>query len=134
MLNFELNARLKEDTFFVGDLPLSQILLMNDSRYPWVILVPRLADITEIHQLSAKDQQQLLHESSAISQFILENFAVTKMNVAVLGNVVSQLHLHHIGRNKDDPAWPGPVWGHSPAVPYKQADADKVIKLFKQLL
>jgi len=134
MVNFELNARLKADTFFVGDLPLSQMLLMNDSRYPWVILVPRRADITEIHQLSDEDQPQLLHESSAVSQFILENFPVTKMNVAVLGNMVPQLHMHHIGRNENDPAWPGPVWGHSPAVPYEQANADKVIELIQQLL
>jgi len=134
MVNFELNSRLKEDTFFVGNLPLSQMLLMNDSRYPWVILVPRLDDITEIHQLSNEDQQQLLYESSAVSELILDKFPATKMNVAVLGNIVPQLHLHHIGRKAKDPAWPGPVWGHSPAVPYEQADADKVIKLFQQIL
>ena len=129
---FELNPQLEADTFLIGDLPLSRMLLMNDCRYPWVILVPRVEGVTEIHQLSEPDQQQLLKESGQLSRFILENFPVSKMNVAVLGNIVPQLHMHHVGRHADDPAWPGPVWGHSPARAYTDAEAEQMLSLLKK--
>lgn len=133
-MHFTIHPKLAADTYLIGELPLSSVLLMNDARYPWVILVPRVPDATEIHMLSESDQQQLIKESSSLSEFILEHFPVTKMNVAVLGNIVPQLHVHHIGRNEKDPAWPGPVWGHSPALPYAKAEAEKTIKLFQKLL
>ena len=129
---FELNPQLEADTFLIGDLPLSRMLLMNDCRYPWVILVPRVEGVTEIHQLSEPDQQQLLKESGQLSRFILENFPVSKMNVAVLGNIVPQLHMHHVGRHADDPAWPGPVWGHSPARAYADSEAEQVMAGLKK--
>jgi diadenosine tetraphosphate (Ap4A) HIT family hydrolase len=106
---FTLHNKLEADTFLIGDLPLSRMLLMNDSRYPWVILVPRIDNMTEIHQLNESDRQQLMKESCQVAEFILENFPVSKMNVGVLGNIVPQLHMHHIGRSENDPAWPGPV-------------------------
>ena len=134
MTEFELNARLQADTLLIGDMPLSRMLLMNDSRYPWVLLVPRIPNATEIHDLSESDQQQLLKESSMLSKFMLEQFEATKMNVAVLGNIVPQLHVHHIARNENDPAWPGPVWGHSPAVHYKKSETERLITLFQDLL
>ena len=134
MNDFRLNSRLQADTLSVGDQPLSRMLLMNDARYPWAILVPRITGATEIHHLSERDRQQLMIESCELSEFITQNFPVTKMNVAVLGNIVPQLHMHHIGRNETDPAWPGPVWGHSPAVSYEKQEAEKLIKLFQQLL
>lgn len=133
MDTFELNDRLRADTLFVGDLPLSRLLLMNDARYPWIILVPRLVDITEIHQLSRSDRQQLMQESCDVAEFIAGHFAVKKMNVAVLGNIVPQLHMHHIGRQENDPAWPGPVWGHSPAIAYSEQEAGRVIDLIKSV-
>lgn len=131
---FELHSRLVADTFEIGDLPLSRALLLNDSRYPWVILVPRLNDVTEIHQLKETDRQQLMAESCRVSEFMVEHFSIQKMNVAVLGNIVPQLHMHHIGRNENDPAWPGPVWGHSDAVPYSQAELEKMIQQLKGLI
>ena len=134
MTQFELNARLQADTFLIGDMALSRMLLMNDSRYLWVILVPKVANVTEIHDLSEPDQQQLLKESSRLSKFMKEQFQASKMNVAVLGNIVPQLHVHHIARNAKDPAWPGPVWGHSPAVSYEKPEAERLVRLFQQLL
>lgn len=131
MSEFALNEKLEADTWLICDLPLSRMLLMNDSRYPWIILVPRVEGLTEIHQLAEDDQRQLLKESNRVSKFILESFPVFKMNVGVLGNIVSQLHVHHIGRNEKDPAWPGPVWGHSPAVAYTDDEARQVVKLLK---
>lgn len=102
----------------MGDFPLSRLLLMNDSRYPWFILVPRRPGITEIFQLGETDQQQLQRESVALGQGIMSVFGGDKLNVAALGNLVSQLHIHHIVRYRDDATWPGPVWGVGIAVPY----------------
>lgn len=131
---FELNPRLEADTFLIGDLPLSRLLLMNDSRYPWIILVPRINDITEIHHLNEVDRQQLMKESCLVAEFIENNFSIDKMNVGVLGNIVPQLHMHHIGRSEQDPAWPGPVWGHSSATPYTEEQAEKQIPIFRKIL
>jgi len=104
MSQFNLHPRLQADAFLIGDLPLSRILLMNDSRYPWIILVPRINEVTEVHHLNEPDRQQLLTESCQVAEFIENNFSVDKMNVGVLGNIVPQLHMHHIGRRKTDPA------------------------------
>jgi len=133
MSDFELDERLFADTIPVGDLPLSRLLLMNDARYPWVILVPRVVGKTEIHHLAEVDRQQLMSESCLVAEFILDNFAVSKMNVGALGNIVSQLHLHHVGRQQNDPAWPGPVWGHSAAQAYTTAQQADMVNLLQQL-
>jgi diadenosine tetraphosphate (Ap4A) HIT family hydrolase len=119
---FELDPRLAADTTVLGDFALSRVLLMNDSRYPWVILVPRQANLAEIYQLSKTDQQQLLKESSFVAEAMANNFSADKMNVAALGNVVKQLHIHHVARFNADESWPAPVWGRGQAVPYA-ADA-----------
>ena len=108
---FELNHRLAEDCFQIGNFPLCRLLMMNDSNYPWFILVPRVADITEVYQLSPADQAQLAIESSVLSKTLSSMFEADKMNIAALGNVVSQLHIHHIVRYKNDLVWPDPVWG-----------------------
>jgi len=134
MSQFSLHARLEADTFLIGDLPLSRVLLMNDSRYPWIVLVPRVDGTTEIHHLDENDRQQLMKESCLVAEFMEKNFAIDKMNVGVLGNIVPQLHMHHIGRRKNDPAWPGPVWGHSAAVPYSQEQVDSLLPLFRKLI
>lgn len=115
---FELHPRLAADTFVLGDFPLCRLLLMNDAQYPWFVLVPRRNDIGEIYQLGDADQAQLLRESVLLSRTLMEVFEGHKLNVAALGNVVPQLHLHHIVRFRDDPAWPAPVWNRLPPQPY----------------
>ena len=94
---------------------------MNDSTWPWVVLVPMRAGIREIYQLDDADQQRLLWESSELSRGMMALFAGDKMNVAALGNMVPQLHLHHIVRFEGDPAWPSPVWGKQAPVAYDDA-------------
>ena len=115
---FELDHRLASDTIVLGDFPLSRCLLMNDAHYPWLILVPRRNNLTEVHQLSSEDQAQLLRESSWLSQKLKLEFNADKMNVANLGNVVSQLHWHIVARHITDAAWPGPIWGKHPVQHY----------------
>jgi len=118
---FTLHPRLAADCIEVGELELSHLLLLNDSRYPWCILVPRRPDLREIYQLSDSDQIQLTRESSRLSRFLSEAFDADKMNMGALGNLVPQLHIHHIARFVDDPAWPGPVWGVGEAIRYHDA-------------
>ena len=115
---FTLDSRLQEDSLVLGDLPLCRLLLSKDANYPWFILVPRRADITEVFELEEADQQQLWVETTALAEALKDAFAADKMNVAALGNVVSQLHMHVIVRQRDDAAWPAPVWGKCPAVAY----------------
>jgi diadenosine tetraphosphate (Ap4A) HIT family hydrolase len=115
---FALDPRLQQDTLPIGDFPLCRLLLSNDSNYPWFILVPRREDISEIFQLGVADQQQLWQESTALAQLLKDAFDADKMNVAALGNVVSQLHMHVIVRKHEDAAWPAPIWGKHPAKPY----------------
>ncbi|MCQ3031307.1 HIT domain-containing protein [Pseudomonas syringae] len=115
---FALDSRLQEDTLLIGDFPLCRLLLSNDSNYPWFILVPRRPDITEVFQLDARDQLQLWQETTLLSEQLKVLFNADKLNVAALGNVVSQLHMHVIVRRRSDIAWPAPVWGKHPATPY----------------
>ena len=115
---FELHQTLAKDTVTVASLPLSQVLLMNDVRYPWLILVPQRKDIREIHHLAKDDQDTLFKEIMLASNIVETIFSPEKINIGALGNLVPQLHIHVIARYKDDAAWPGPVWGHGEAVPY----------------
>ena len=115
---FTLDQRLQQDTVLLGDFPLCRLLLMNDANYPWFILVPRRDEVSELFQLDAQEQQQLWRESTELAEVLKDTFKADKMNVATLGNVVSQLHMHVIVRRKDDPAWPAPVWGKHPAKAY----------------
>lgn len=115
---FSLDQRLQQDTLLLGDFPLCRLLLMNDASYPWFILVPRRAEVSEVFQLDAEEQQQLWRESTELAEVLKDSFKADKMNLATLGNVVSQLHMHVIVRRRDDPAWPAPVWGRHPARPY----------------
>ena len=127
MSDFALDPRLQADTRLVAEWSLSQLLLMNDTRYPWFILVPRRIGIREIYQLSEQDQQQLWQESARLGAAAMAAFAGDKLNVAALGNLVPQLHLHHVVRYQGDPAWPAPVWGQGEARPYSAAEQDVVI-------
>lgn len=131
---FVLDQRLLQDTLPVGDFPLSRLLLSNDAQYPWFILVPRRADISEVFQLSEAEQLQLWKETTLLSSTLQQLFDADKMNVAALGNVVSQLHMHVIVRHKSDAAWPAPVWGKHPAVPYTPEQAAAIIARLKTAL
>ena len=131
---FELHPQLAKDCFQVGRFPLSLLLLMNDSTYPWFILVPDRDAVTEIFQLEPVDQLQLMRDSVALSQALATAFGADKMNVAALGNVVAQLHVHHIVRYRDDPAWPGPVWGKVARRPYTDAEREQCIARLKSAL
>jgi diadenosine tetraphosphate (Ap4A) HIT family hydrolase len=102
----------------MGDFPLCRLLLLNDRNYPWFILVPRRAGVCEIHHLSEADRVEMWRESARLSLWMESVYNFAKLNVAALGNIVSQLHLHHIGRSIGDPTWPGPVWGQHPADAY----------------
>ena len=125
---FELHPQLAKDCVELAELPLCKLLLCNDSTYPWFILVPRVKDIQDIYQLDWQDQQQLLNESSMLSELLMQEFKGDKMNVAALGNVVPQLHFQHIVRFKEDAAWPKPVWGQLPITPY----SDQALKEVKE--
>ena len=132
--SFQLDPRLAADTFLVGETPLSQVLLMNDARYPWLILVPRRSDVTEPFQLSEPDQAQLWQESMRLGEAMKAHFAADKLNIAALGNQVAQLHVHHIARFQADDAWPGPVWGVGSAIPYNDAAQDALMGKLCSLL
>ena len=118
---FSLDSRLQQDTIPVGDFPLCRLLLMNDAQYPWFILVPRRADVSELFDLDAADQLALWQETTALAAVLKDGFAADKMNVAALGNMVSQLHMHVIARTREDAAWPAPVWGKVAAAEYSEA-------------
>ncbi|PID41772.1 MAG: hypothetical protein CSB48_13490 [Proteobacteria bacterium] len=130
---FQLHPVLERDTVRIASWQLSEVLLMKDANYPWLILVPRVTDITEIYQLDEADQKQLLRESSLLGQQIMSGFNGHKLNVAALGNMVPQLHLHHIVRFENDPAWPGPIWGKVPVKNYQDEElasmVDKVSRM-----
>lgn len=113
-----LDPRLDADTLPVGDLALSRVLLMNDARFPWFILVPRRAEVSELTDLSGEDAAALMEEIRLATRVMLEMAKPDKVNVGALGNMVAQLHVHVIGRFRSDPAWPGPVWGHGSRTPY----------------
>ncbi|SEF77887.1 HIT family protein [Vibrio hangzhouensis] len=112
-MSFELHPQLAKDTTVLGHFPLCIALLSKDSAVPWVILVPKRENLKELHHLPMQEQQQFLLESQAVSQALEATFQPDKLNLGALGNMVPQLHIHHIARFKDDIAWPGPVWGNT---------------------
>ncbi len=112
-MSFELHPQLKKDTTLLGEFPLSLALLHRDNSVPWVILVPKKTDLTELHHLPMQEQQQFLIESEAVNRALETLFTPDKLNFGALGNMVPQLHVHHIVRYKDDLAWPGPLWGNA---------------------
>lgn len=132
--SFKLDERLNNDTVKLASWPLSEVLLMNDSQYPWVILVPRCAEISEIYQLPEADQVQLLQESAFLGRQLMSVYAGDKLNVAALGNVVNQLHLHHVVRFEGDAAWPAPVWGKYPVVQYSEKALEQQLKILQEIV
>ena len=125
---FVLHPQLANDCLPVVDLNLSIVLLMNDRRFPWLILVPQRPGLRDFHEIVVEDRATLFREIEACSNVLLELPNITKMNVAALGNQVPQLHVHVIGRSTQDVAWPGPVWGVGESQPYPQAECDALIK------
>jgi diadenosine tetraphosphate (Ap4A) HIT family hydrolase len=119
---FELHERLAADTVMVADWPLCRVLLMNDATYPWLVLVPRRNAVSEVHELDSGDRAVLIEEMAAASHRLQNLTRAVKMNVAALGNVVPQLHVHVVARFTDDPAWPKPIWGVVPVRPYGQEE------------
>ncbi|WP_368164266.1 HIT domain-containing protein [Aeromonas sp. R6-2] len=131
---FELHPRLAADTRVLGDLPLCRVLLSRDSNYPWLILVPRIDNLREIHHLAESDRQQLMRESCAVAALMEASLQPDKINIGALGNLVPQLHLHHVARFTGDAAWPGPIWGAKPAQPYEEAGLEKQVALWQHRL
>lgn len=112
---FQLHQQLREDTFHVGDFELSMLLMNRDANYPWFILVPMRAGVSEPMALCRGDQLLLLEESMVLGEVLMAEFQGDKLNIAALGNMVPQLHVHHVVRFRGDPVWPKPVWGQLPA-------------------
>ena len=131
---FKLHERLAADTVAIGKTKLCQVLLMQDRRFPWIILVPERPDIREIHQLSPADRSALIDEIAAAAAAMEKLHGTHKMNVAALGNQVPQLHVHVIARFTSDPAWPSPVWGKGTPEPYAESELQQIVKKLKTAL
>ena len=131
---FILHPQLADDGIVIGQFELSTLLLMNDRQFPWFILVPRREDVTEIFQLDQADRDQLMKESCWLAEALKDAFSAHKINIAALGNMVSQLHVHHIVRYREDPAWPAPVWGKLPAVAYTEEQLAECVARLQTVL
>lgn len=131
-----LHQRLQDDTIGITCLALSRVLLMNDSSFPWLILVPEREGVSEIHELCVEDRSILIEEIAVASEIIRQLYSPDKINIGALGNLVPQLHIHVIGRFRTDRAWPGPVWGAGTARPYETEELDivssRIRKAFQQ--
>ncbi|MDD2659227.1 MAG: HIT domain-containing protein [Methylococcales bacterium] len=131
---FQLHPRLKQDCITIGRFDLCQLLMMNDSQYPWFILVPEKANITETYQLNKQERHALIEESCYLSETLATLYKADKMNIAAIGNLVPQLHIHHIVRYQSDKAWPAPIWGKFAAVPYtRQQITDNIDRVKERL-
>ena len=123
MTDFVLDPAFVATSHLVADLPLCEVRLQDDVRYPWLVLIPRQPGLIEIEQLDTGHRLQLMEEIVLAGAAVRAvgsalGLEVDKLNIGALGNVTAQLHVHVVGRRRNDPAWPGPVWGHSPAIPY----------------
>jgi diadenosine tetraphosphate (Ap4A) HIT family hydrolase len=131
---FQLHPRLEQDCIAIGRFELCRLLMMNDSQYPWFILVPERTDLQEIYQLSKAERELLTEESSYLAENLTVLYKADKMNIAAIGNRVPQLHIHHIVRYRTDKAWPAPVWGKFDAVPYSERQIADNLSLIKDRL
>jgi len=129
---FTLHNKLKDDTIEIVSLALSRVLLMNDSSFPWLVLVPARKGMREIHELGIRDRSVLIEEVAVASEIIRDLFSPDKINIGALGNLVPQLHIHIIGRFRTDRAWPGPVWGAGIARPYTEEGLNVVVGRIKE--
>jgi diadenosine tetraphosphate (Ap4A) HIT family hydrolase len=128
---FELDPRLAGDTAFIADWRLCRLLLMDDVRFPWLILVPRRTGAVELDDLDEGDRVQLMHEIQRATQALRGVVECEKLNVGALGNIVRQLHVHVVARRQDDAAWPGPVWGHGTVQRYTPKARDALVARFR---
>jgi diadenosine tetraphosphate (Ap4A) HIT family hydrolase len=131
MAEWTLHPQLARDTTGLGALPLSRVLVMNDANYPWLILVPRKADVTEVIDLDGGEQTQLMREVTQAARALREITSCHKLNIAALGNAVPQLHVHVIARFRHDAAWPKPVWGAAPTRPYEREALEKFMEALR---
>lgn len=134
MSDFSLHERLAADTHVIDDLALCRVLLMNDRRFAWLILVPRRTGIVEVGDLDARDQARLWQEATQLGSAFKAALGGDKLNLATLGNQVPQLHMHVIVRYRDDDAWPGPVWGVGTPEPYAPNELDARRRLIMRLI
>ena len=132
--DFELDTRLAADSVLIADGPLSQIRLMNDDRFPWVMLVPRVPGASEWIDLDGSQQRLLLAEINQVSRHLKQKPNVTKLNIGALGNIVPQLHIHLVGRHEGDAAWPGPVWGSGPMQRFDLGQREARVAAWRQRL
>ena len=128
MSDFNLDPRLAADTVFVADWTLCRVLLMNDARYPWLILVPRRAGAFEVFDLNPEDREMLIAEVALASERLKRFSQAAKINIGALGNLVPQLHIHIVARNPGDAAWPGPVWGQGTPQPYAPEAIENLVR------
>lgn len=134
MTDWTLDPRLQADTHRVASLELSELLLMDNRLHPWLVLVPRRAGAIEWTDLESADAHRLLDEVALAGSLLRATHAPEKLNVAALGNVVSQLHVHVVGRFRADEAWPRPVWGAVPAQAYEAAERERVLQALREAL
>ena len=130
-MTFNLHPQLRKDSVFLGHFPLCQLLLLNKQTLPWFILVPARPELTELYQLSVQDRQQYVQESDHLARTIQRIFQADKLNIATIGNLVPQLHIHHIVRFQNDPVWPNVVWGALEGEPYP---SDTLAQIRTQLI
>ncbi len=132
--SFRLHPQLEADCILITELPLCRVLLLNDSRYPWLVLVPQRAGISEVYSLTDSDQLQLWQEVARCGKSLMQHHSGHKLNIGALGNMVPQLHLHVIVRDPADAAWPGPVWGVGDALPYSKEQLASLVRDYAALL
>jgi diadenosine tetraphosphate (Ap4A) HIT family hydrolase len=130
--DWSLHSQLQKDTIDIGDLPLSRVLVIKDAQYPWLLLVPRRAEIVEIIDLDEVEQAQLMTEISRVARALKEITKCDKLNIAALGNVVPQLHVHIIARRSSDVAWPRPVWGVMPPLAHDAEEVQNFISALRR--
>jgi diadenosine tetraphosphate (Ap4A) HIT family hydrolase len=130
--DWSLHPQLQRDTINIGDLPLSRVLIINDANYPWMLLVPRRSSAAEIIDLDEVEQAQLMTEIARVGRALKTVTQCDKLNIAALGNVVPQLHVHIIARHQGDIAWPRPVWGQAPPLAYDNADLEKFVSAVRR--
>ncbi|MBC8339750.1 MAG: HIT domain-containing protein [Rhodospirillales bacterium] len=133
MIKFSLHPQLAESTLDLGPLPLSEARINNDSRFPWIILIPRGKGLVGLHDLGTGDLQVMMLEIRDMSRLLVEAYSPDRINVGALGNIVPQLHVHVIARFETDPVWPNPVWGAGSPVPYDEESPElgKIRDAFK---
>ncbi|MBU6464067.1 MAG: HIT family protein [Bradyrhizobium sp.] len=129
---WSLNPQLKQDTIDIGDLPLCRVLVINDANYPWLLLVPRRPEAVEIIDLDEVERAQLMAEISRVGRALKDVTGCHKLNIAALGNIVPQLHVHVIARRSSDAAWPRPVWGVAPPLEYDGDEVQRFISMLRR--